>query len=67
MKYTYSIQNIIIFNVHPIMRVWIMSPGFHRVDGRGREGGRGELESPSPFLQASISFQEITNLITQTI
>ncbi len=67
MKYTYSIQNIIIFNVHSIMRVWIMNPGFHRVEGRGRVGGRGESGYPSPFLQASISFQEITNIITQTI
>ncbi len=50
-----------------------MNPGFHRVEGRGRVGGRGESGYPSPFLQASISFQEITkhnysnNLITQIV
>ncbi len=80
MKYTYSIQNIM-FTYHEGLdyesRVWIMNPGFHRVDERGREGGggggEGRIRIPFP-LPPSINFfsrnnqlNYSNNLITQIV
>ncbi len=53
-----------------------MNPGFHRVDGRGREGrggGKGRIRIPSPlppsinFISRNNQLNYSNNLITQIV